>query len=200
MKKLVLILMLAVLVGGAAFSFDIHSFPSPIEKGDLLISPMVSIGYGWPGFGLGVPLAIEYALPIPFALSVGGETGVALRLWRGDGFMMAIPLMVKVAWHPNFEVRNLDVYFAVKLGAAIGIWPGRKSYNAWGSDYNLIGAGFAGGFDAGVRYFFTPKMAINGEVGYNRLNVRFRYKGGGPYGYYPFYFGSFLRVGLTFRV
>lgn len=197
MKKLVLILLVLVVVGGSAFAFDIHSFPAPIEKGNLMITPMVGIGrYWWGGFALAIPVAIEYALPINFALSVGGETGVAFGFTGGDSFYgtaILVPIMAKVAWHPNFEVNKLDTYIALKMGVAI-------SFLAGASEVVKGGVGFAWGFDLGVRYFFTPKFSISGELGYDYYMITIKEDWYGGTWKWRWPIGTFLRVGVTFKI
>ena len=202
MKKFVLVLLILAVVGSSAFAFNIKTFPSPIEKRSLLISPGVAIGINvnsWDltGFQLGIPVSIEYALPINFALTVGGQTGVGLGFTSsGGGTMLSIPIMAKVAWHPNFEVKNLDLYYAIKMGLAIGIWAGAP--DGW----KKAGAGFAFGTDIGIRYFFTPKFGINGEVGWDGAWIKFKPKNGGGWWWSHVRHSpnTFLTVGVTFLI
>ena len=207
MKRLVFLLLILALVGGSAFAFDWHSFPSPIEKGDLLISPLVGIGIHWGsgwtsdlggGLGLAIPVAIEYALPINFALSVGGEVGLGMGFKDGGGTILAIPMLAKVAWHPNFEINNLDLYYTIKMGFSIGIWTGMS--DPFDKFYKKVGAGFAFGTDIGVRYFFTEKFAINGEVGFDNYAAGFKGKGGWAYGNHRGMISTFTRIGVTFKI
>ena len=156
MKKIVLVLLIFTVVGGAAFAFDLESFPDPIEEGNLLISPVLNLG----GFGgwmmLGITGAVDYALPIPFM--VGGEVGVAFTTLSGGPVM--IPILARFSWHPNFEVDNLDTYLRIKLGYTIGI--GGRWYYGWGGF-----GGFSFGSTLGVRYFFNDTMGVFGELGWD---------------------------------
>ena len=209
MKKLLLVLLVLVVVGGGAFAFDASTYPYPINPGDFLISPMVgfgymswsgSLGWGWGyggslggGFGLGVPIGLEYALPIP--LTVGGEVGVGFGFPSADSLIgVAIPIMAKVAWHPNFEVDNLDLYITLKMGISIGIMGGDAT-----SDFdNKAGVGFAWGTDFGIRYFFTESFGIAGEVGYDRYGIAVRPDSGWPKWLTPIH--TFARIGVTIKV
>jgi len=194
MKKFFLVLLILFVVGGAAFSFDIRTFPSPITPGNWLVSPTIGIGtYSGLGFALGLTGAFEYALPIP--LTVGGEVGAAFGLGGilGNG-AIAIPIMGKAAWHPNFEVPNLDVYVTLKMGADIGFLT--KDYH--GS--KKVGAGFAYGFNAGVRYFFSPKIGVFGELGWEHYFFSTRYSWGGWSYRDRWWLGTFLHTGITFLI
>jgi hypothetical protein len=118
MKRIFLVLLILVAIGGVAFSFDIHSFPSPIEKNDIMISPTFSFGsyYGWESV-IAIAAAVDYALPIPVALAVGAEVGFAMLLDTYDtADFKCLPVFARVSWHPNFEVKNLDPYVTLKLG------------------------------------------------------------------------------------
>ena len=205
MKKILFVVLILVVLGTSAFAFDIKSFPSPIQKKDLLISPTFNLGrYYWRGATIGATIGIDYALPINFALTVGGEAGFAFptSTYYNSGYgsrdtmrQIAIPIMVRAAWHPNFEVPNLDVYAIIKLGMAIGLLTNKPEYYKGRS-------GFAGGGNVGVRYFFGPKFGLFGELGWDSYNVGIKYTG--PYSGYWYsptlWMGTFFHLGITFKV
>ena len=198
MKKIVLVLLILAVAGGSAFAFDINSFPDPIEEGQFLISPTFHLGsfFGY-GVTLGITGAVDYALPIPVALMVGGEVGVAFI--AASYTPILIPILARVSWHPNFEVDNLDVYVRTKLGYAIGF--GSSGY---GSDSNW-GGGFSWGVSSGVRYFFTEMMGVFGELGWDGYGVSYGYDYGGYYGSYGRYrynswIWTYFHTGVTFKV
>jgi len=201
MKKLVLILLILAVVGGSAFAFDIHSFPAPIQKGSIMISPTFGIGnYYYSGAVLSFMAQIDYALPISIALTVGGEVGFAMTTWKADYYTykpFAIPILARVAWHPNFEVRGLDPYVAIKMGAAIGLLGGTKKYGS----YEYKGrSGFAFGFNVGCRYFFNNTIGVFGELGYDQYWVGVKEKGP-VYEYkWSWPMRTFFRLGVTFKV
>jgi len=193
MKKIFLVLFILAVAGGAVFAFDISSFPSPINKGDILLSPTLSLGnFGISGagdsdsgdFALGATFSFEYALPLPFALTVGAESGIAIDL-EGDMDGVAIPILARASWHLNFEVPNLDPYVTLKLGYTI--------WTTEGAD-----GGFSFGFNAGARYFFSPTMAVFGELGYDRytlMSESIPY-----YGDLTLYIFTWFHAGVTFRL
>jgi len=195
MKKIFMILLILVVVGSSAFAFDFFSFPSPIQKGNLLISPTFGIGtYWYSGATLAFTASFDYALPINFGLTVGGEDGIAIITYAySHNKPIAIPIMAKVAWHPNFEVQGLDVFTYLKMGVAIGLLTNKLSDDYTGR------SGFAYGYGVGVRYFFTPAFGIFGEVGYDRYTVGVRYK---PSSYWndTWWMATFFHAGITFKV
>jgi len=201
MKKILLLLLVLVVVGGTAFAFDINSFPSPIQKGNILISPTFGVGnYYYAGATLGLTVAVEYALPINFALTVGGEAGLAFTTstYLGDyNKPLAIPIMAKAAWHPNFEVPNLDVYAHMKMGFAIGLLTNKYSDRYSGK------SGFCIGFGVGARYFFSNSIGIFGDVGYENYNVGVKYSSPSGSYYntsYTYWMRTYLRMGVTFKI
>jgi hypothetical protein len=191
---LALALVLGVTVGG--FSFDVHSFPDPIGKGDFLISGGFGLGKLYPNYWhssalLGGSLAVEYALPINFALTVGGELGFSgsnLKGYSGydsDISLLEIPVIARVAWHPNWEVKNLDTYVLAKIGYGFGVWAGDDNWD----NPN----GFIFGTNIGVRYFFTQALGVFAEGGYEYHHLD-------SDGFAPSAFGvKFITLGLTLK-
>jgi hypothetical protein len=220
-KKLLGIVLFSAVLAVSTFAVDLRSFPSPIEKGSILINGGFGIGTTFIGtsayttardFGalLGGYVAVDYALPINFALTVGGEIGFSGASAKDIGGVKAkmsigvIPIMARVAWHPNFEVPNLDTYVLAKLGFALGFWGGDN-----GKLYKTAGAtnpgGFIYGFDVGARYFFTDSLGAFAEVGYERyfLSHKYEYNIGGLLTgtvAIPAYANKFLTVGVTFKL
>lgn len=195
MKRLVLVLLILVVIGGTAFSFDISSFPDPIGKNSVMISPTFNLGryaltdwsYGTTAFSFGMTVAFDYALPIPFALTAGLETGFITQSSSAFKFL-AIPILTRVAWHPNFEVRGLDPYVALKLGLSIG--------TGYKSDYSLSNVNFAWGGNVGCRYFFNDTIGIFGELGYDNIPL---VKVSLWYTSYTVYYNPYFHFGVTFR-
>ena len=192
MKKKVLLVLILAMLGGAAYSFDWHSFPSPIEKGQILISPTFNLGT-WllVGASLGPTVAVDYALPVNVAIMVGGETGAIFLASRyyADSLPISVPIFARVSWHPNFEVKGLDPYVRFKLGGNIAF----VSHSRW------TGGGVAVGFNTGVRYFFNNNIGIFGELGYDYYGI----SSIGYYGYgygYGLGYGTWFHTGVTFKV
>jgi hypothetical protein len=76
MKKTVSMLLFLMVLAVSAFSLDFKSFPSPIQKGSLLISGGFGLGSLYPAIPfvdrsvlLGGAVSLDYALPINFALT-----------------------------------------------------------------------------------------------------------------------------------
>ena len=203
MKKFVLILLVLMVAGTSAFAFDARSFPSPIQKGSFMISPTFGVGtYYYSGATLAFLAVFDYALPINFGLTVGGEVGFAMTTYSdwdyGASYRpFAIPILARVAWHPNFEVRGLDPYVAMKMGFAIGLLGGTKKY----AGYEYKGrSGFAMGFNAGCRYFFNNSIGVFGELGFDQYWVGVKYKSGSYELKYSWPMRTFFRTGVTFKI
>ena len=208
MKKILMILLVLAVVGGTAFAFDAKSHPEPMQKGSFMISPTFGIGtYYYAGATLAFTAAFDYALPINFGLTVGGEVGFAMTTYSGWGYgytykPFAIPIMAKVAWHPNFEVKGLDPYVTLKMGFAIGILGCTKKY---GSYEAKAASGFAMGWDVGCRYFFNNSIGVFGELGFDRYWVGIKertsyagYDSGWVKWRWPM--TTFFRAGVTFMI
>jgi len=202
MKKFVLSFLILAVVGGAAYSFNPKTFPSPINKGNILISPTLNLGSfagGWGGVVIGGSAALDYALPVP--LMVGAEVGFAVA--TAEYGPKSVPILARISWHPNFEVKNLDVYLRVKLGYNIGFgdfkpWPGSQYGYEWGG-------GFSGGGQLGVRYFFSKSMGVFGELGYDRYGLNLKYTGPsgwglGSWGYAAGAMFTWFHAGVTFKI
>ncbi|MCL2833680.1 MAG: hypothetical protein FWD78_10960 [Treponema sp.] len=178
MKKLVLILALVILVGGAAFSFDMTTFPAPLKPGSLLVNVGGTLGSYWfTGMSFGAIGAVDYCMPFPIAITFGGEAGIMLTSGAYYGYsrnMAIIPIMFRAAWHPNFEVPNLDVYGMLKVGYGIGFWTNNNNNSSY-SNYSNPG-GFIFGAVIGGRYFFSSNMAVYGELGWENYTMNYSYK------------------------
>ena len=202
MKKIFMILLVLAVVGGTAFAFDVKSHPAPIGKGSFMISPTFGIGtYYYSGAVISFMAQFDYALPINFGLTIGGEVGFAMTTYSGWGYgytykPFAIPILARVFWHPNFEVKGLDPYVGLKMGLAIGILGGTKKYG----DYEAKGrSGFAMGFNVGCRYLFNNSIGVFGELGYDQYWVGIKEKSsywGDVKYYWPM--RTFFRAGVTF--
>ena len=165
MKKLfgVLSLLLASLVMGNAYA-ALPEITEPVfEKGDLVGS--LTIGYGW---GFSQRLALEYAVADGWldgraSLGVGGALGNCFRSY-GWGYMLdELSLGAICSFHYQF-IDKLDTYAQLGLGVGYAIYSWNDDY--WGSYTagNHVFFDFTGSL--GVRYYFTPKFAVNGELGY----------------------------------
>ena len=199
MKKIVLVLLILAVVGGAAYSFDLKTFPSPIEKGNFLISPAFNLG-GWAYYGLstglvvlGPTVAVDYALPIP--LMVGLESGVIFITQAYTPTL--VPIFARVSWHPNFEVKNLDTYLRFKMGGNFAFGDTFSSGGKWSG-------GFCVGVNVGARYFFTDSIGVFGELGYDGYAIRYKWEGSGLYrgstSVGAGYAYTVFHTGVTFKV
>jgi hypothetical protein len=172
MKKLLAVLFLAVVLAGSLSALDWKSYPGGIQPGSWLIN--AGIGVGSPLYGsIVVPpltVTLDYALPIggiPF--SVGGMFGFTASKYNGIGFSQGYSYFAfggRFAYHPNFEVPNLDTYAVLTLGYYYYSW---KYSNNYGPSSNS--GSFLWGGAIGARYFFTNNVGIFAELGYTAFSV-----------------------------
>lgn len=137
-------------------------------KGDMVGS--LTVGYGW-GFSQRVALEfgiLDGLLNDRASLGVGGAIGNCFRNYSywGIGYMQdQIGLTAICSFHYQF-VNKLDTYVQIGLGAGYSFYSWSDDY--WG-DYSTTYSNhvfFDFTSSVGVRYYFSPKFAVNGEVGY----------------------------------
>ncbi|MDR1597210.1 MAG: hypothetical protein LBR99_05845 [Treponema sp.] len=192
MKKLVAALLLVLALGGSAFAVDWTSHGGGIRPGNIILNGGMALGT-WEFIlnddtALGFAVSGDFALPV-YALTLGLETGYQAALdVPSDVSAGKIPIALRLGWHPNFGVSNLDTYIQIKLGMGIG------TIDA--SDVDG-GVGFLGGFDVGARYFFYGKLGAFTELGFD--GVRVKYKKGSTTWAKMFYSGIFT-FGLTYKI
>jgi hypothetical protein len=190
MKKYVFVLVLAILMGGAAFAEEgggpnFLAYPGIIKGGDFLISPAFRLGTGYySGLGIAVTVGVDYALDIPFPLIVGGEVGFATITGSGD--LSSIPFFAKASYNPNLGVEKLNVYVDLKLGYNISLTSG-------------VNGGFSYGLNGGARYFFGENMGVFGELGYNYYTYSVPVKTWWYSTSATGFVATYLAVGITFK-
>jgi hypothetical protein len=147
-----------------------------------------TVGYGGNAY-------LDYLLPIGIPLSLGFEAGIDRATTTAtDGFedeIQAIPLLARVAYH--FDISSkLDLYLVGKIGYAFGRWSG-DSYDFVNAndgmeytDYKTTDpAGLAYGFDIGVAFYFTSRIGIFAEAGFDQYLLKATTTGKYNEGYDP---------------
>ncbi|MDR1444630.1 MAG: outer membrane beta-barrel protein [Treponema sp.] len=156
------------------------------------------------GVGIGGNVYFDYLLPLSIPLSLGLEVGV-----DGGSFtfgqspqttedkITAIPILLRAAYHFDLFPK-LDLYLVGKLGAAFGIWTGeqRDFLKNNSATVDTIG-GVAFGIDAGVAYYFSPRIGIFGEVGFDDYMLKTKISSQGSSETLKAPFGRFLTIGLS---
>jgi hypothetical protein len=134
------------------------------------------------GLGIGGNLFVDYLLPIGLPLSLGAEVGVDGAKFTiggsGDETIMAIPLLLRVAYHFDL-MPKLDLYVVGKIGYVPALWEGTQKDNlekAGGSVGNLGGVGF--GFDVGAAYYFNSRVGAFAELGFDGYMLESEISGG----------------------
>ncbi len=170
-KKTVCVLFFGLLLSVSAFSMDI--------EGSFMLNGGFNIGALLPHFvdriddtiNMGGRLQADYA--IKRYLSIGLESGFSTAQVGDTDFSIGtVPILARVAWHP-FTLEKFDPYLVGKAGYGIGFWTNE------GNDYNWtdICGGFVWGISAGTRFFFTEKVGIFIEAGYECLDLGWDHPG-----------------------
>ncbi|MDR0584609.1 MAG: outer membrane beta-barrel protein [Treponema sp.] len=162
-----------------------------ISGGFAVSSMEAKIGsYSYDGdIGLGGNIFFDYLLPISVPLSLGFEAGYDTASLSDDemgelsGY--AIPLLLRAAYHFDL-MANLDLYLVGKVGYVLG---GGEERGQTEEDIN--GLGF--GVDVGAAYYFTPRIGIFGEAGFERYSLEKEISGYK----YEFPFSRFVIIGLS---
>jgi hypothetical protein len=197
-KKMGYIIFMVLFVG-----FAVSTYGQVTVSGGFAVSQATLDyqGYSDEGeFGIGGNVYVDYLLPIPIPLSVGGEVGVDTSTFENGGYkdtVLAIPLLARVAYHFDLFPK-LDLYVVGKVGYVFGIWNGdTKDYlESQGGKLETEG-GIAFGFDVGVAYYFTSILGVFAEAGFDRYAGRAKASGGGVSQTADVSFNRFFTVGIS---
>jgi len=171
MKRFGLVLIFAFVVVAGLFAFNGKEYPDSIQPKKFIIN--AGIGFGSYEGNLTVPplsLIVDYPLPLgglPF--TVGGMFGFTMSRYEygnNSNTWTGIAIAGRFGYHPNFGVKNLDVYANLSLGYYIFTVEYKTRYNSWKADASA----FYLGINLGARYFFNEKFGAFLEVGYSNLS------------------------------
>jgi len=192
MKKLLLVLLVFLIVGGSVFAFDILSYPPALGDGGAV---MLDLGVGWSyyswfwslvGSETAVPpiyIDAQYALPnIPISV------GLTTAYWQYKYSYYSdvtrshyLFVGTKADWHWGFPMNVMDVYTGLTLGYRFQWW---SDYNSFYHDYYSYD-GFDYGAHVGIHFYFTDVFGAMVETGYPFLvkaGVSFKFGGSGGSG------------------
>lgn len=172
MKKVYLIVLISM--------FGSIASQAQYKKGDFLLNLGIGLGYYYAG---GVPLMASGEYAFTDKLTIGPYLGYTS--WNYGYFSYKyrytfIDFGVRGSYHFSelFEITNkdLDIYG----GAFLGYMASSFSSDFGTSGYNdSYAGGVRAGIHAGVRYFFKPKFAGYGELGYGlaplSLGITFKF-------------------------
>jgi hypothetical protein len=172
----------------------------------------ISVSGGPPpdaGIGIGGNVSLDYLLPINIPLSLGVEAGFSggrvMFGWSSnpnqyEDTIMAIPLLLRAAYHFDLFPK-FDLYLVGKIGFALGLWTGDYK-DSWDANITIDTiAGFAFGFDVGAAYYFSPRLGIFAEAGFDDYLLETKTEGWGVGGYINYTlkapFNRFATVGIS---
>lgn len=148
------------------------------DKGDFLLNAGIGLGYYYAG---GVPLLVSGEWLVTDKISVGpylGYTTWNYGYFTNDYRYTFIDIGGRGSYHFSelFGITNekVDVYGGVFLGFVVSSFSG-DNVPGYVDGY---GGGFRTGLHAGARYYFSPKVAGYGELGYGiaPLSIGFTFK------------------------
>ncbi len=133
--------------------------------------------YYWPNtgqFNIQMEFGIHKYVGLGFTTGMGGRGG---RGWGPNPYYyrgeMNVPFGLIANFHfyqlisdnssKNIHADKLDIYVGVNAGSGL-------AFTYYENTTRIRPIAF-GGFQAGVRYYFTPKLGINGEVGFGKSMV-----------------------------
>jgi opacity protein-like surface antigen len=185
MKKIVLVLLMIAAVVGSAAAMDWKSYPESVEKGKFLVNAGIGLGDSLLGYEFELPdksippirASVDYALFAPF--TVGAEAGFFFYKDEWSGLTMKVTdsgtglaFAGRFGYHPDFGVKNLDVYANVGLGLYILSWKTETKYTDESLKSNDANdSEFAFILTVGARYFFTENIGVFADVGVGPLSV-----------------------------
>lgn len=188
MKKMVFKTSLLAVVLSIVVSITTYA-DGPVVRGTSVLG--IGFGpagtyYGRGGFSPGIKLNFEKGLwdAGPGVITLGGTFGFSYQRfgwaggynWTYSNYIIA----VRSAWHHNWGVENLDTYAGLSAGVRILLF-NDGGYTVAPYNYNTV-YGHFGGF-IGAAYYFSPKVGVFGELGYDinyfTLGLNFILGGGG---------------------
>ncbi len=158
MQKVLLILLVSFfLISNVSAQFEVGKHNAGPAIGLSFLGSTVSFGGNYE-YAMSVK---EIGLDAPGVLGIGG----IVRYWSYDeGFFSYSDFLIAAQGNYHFKLENnkLDPYLGLVLGYDIGSfdWGGPS-----GSLYDDSYGGFVFGASAGMRYWFSPTMAVNGRFG-----------------------------------
>jgi len=182
------VVLVIIIISNFAFHTAFAQKPIPIDpmsRGSWLLNfgfgPGVPVFGNGAGFGPAGKIAFETGMWElgPGVLTLGGEAGFSFFAhkfgedWRETWVNMMFG--ARSAYHYGWEVRGLDTYGGIPLG--IGFCANR--YDDQPGHDNAFPVYPYLGFFFGASYFFTNKIGVNGEIGYN---------------------STYANIGLVFRI
>lgn len=158
MKKAIFILLALFILSSTSFAqFEANKSYAGPAVGLSFLGSTVSFGANYE-YGMSMK---EIGVDAPGLLGIGG----LVRYWSYDeGFWSYTDLVIAAQGNYHFILDNkkLDPYLGLIIGYDVGSfdWGGPNS-----SLYDISYGGFIFGASAGVRYWFSPQMAINARLG-----------------------------------
>jgi hypothetical protein len=187
MRRVLVVVFVGLLIASAAFGAEIKwtEYSAPFSAGDIAIQAGLGLLYGMAGNTVIPPIgvSVDWAMPVselPF--SFGAYVGFA---HSKDEYSMVgydwsytytyVLFGARAAYHVNFGGEKLDPYGGLLLGYN---YASVKTEGTAITGAAVDAGGLLLGGYLGARYFFNPRFAVYGELGYGVgvLNIGATYK------------------------
>jgi hypothetical protein len=134
------------------------------------------------GFGPAFQVAVEKGMWQlgPGVLTLGGEFGfsyfhksfadyrIGNVYYNGPSYTwLSFIIAARSAYHYGWKISGLDTYGGVSLGPRFLAFTAKDNVHNYYGNYSPGSVGFFGGVFLGGSYFFTSKIGVNLETGYN---------------------------------
>lgn len=172
-KLLSMLVFVSLAVAGLSAQVGWKEYPEAYGAGDIAVQAGIGLGYPVVGDTKVPPIGIAVDVAVPISdipLSFGGYVGYTSSSeefsWAGDtwGYDYSYYIFgARVAYHPNFNLKNVDAYTGILLGFAGASVKetGTASFGSSSSAGGLVTGAYVGG-----RYFFLPNVAGYAELGW----------------------------------
>lgn len=173
MKKVFMLVMVALMTLGVSQKAQAIEDPNPI--GTLVVGVRCNMEPGYHYFGAGANIVGDYTLIDHWwigHLTVGGFIGSNFNTLHMSHFAF----MPRVTYGLNIT-NDFEVHAALMLGLGVR----HLSLKHYPEDYDYNRVYFAHGELLGCRYYFTPNIGVEAEMGYT-------------------YTMGYFNVGVTFRL
>jgi hypothetical protein len=168
MKKTIAAVFLLLIITGGASAQD-----AGVTKGNSLLNLGVGVGGAFSGFSSSIPVSLSYEKGVADNVSIGGQAAYAGASYSdglGDTWKLtAIYVGARASYHFGTVLKlpsKVDLYGGVSLGYVILSASDNDGTYAYG------GASAVGyGFYVGGKYFFSSKVGVFVELGYQSLST-----------------------------
>jgi len=186
MKRLLTLSAIAILVAAMAMPGVANAQENAWHQKDMVLSAGVGIGLaGLYGTSSTPPIFVAFETGVAEKITLGGlvsYAGSSEDFVYGSWKYSYIIIEARGAYHFLDHNPKIDAYGGVGLGynivSASTTWKDPTAQNLFGGTYSASASYMLFDVFVGGRYYFSPKFAVQGEVGYGvgffRIGVAYK--------------------------